>query len=325
MLTRIYALLLVLLSITAQGITAHGRAPLKSETGLKNLRQTTLQEESQNKESALIESVQNGDVTAVKQLLDAGVDPNSKDDELTPLFFAIAKNHLEIVQLLLDRGVDTEAKIDDDHTALGFAALLGRTEIVKLLLARGADVNAEDDCDNTALREATNGASIKSLFDFFLQRPEWVKAQEEESTETREYLDMFGDGHLEIAWLLIAHGAKVNVKSCSAGDAGTPLWDAANSGHLALVQLLLAHGADPEDVDISFLERPLVNSEDEIEDDNSEGVSLSELENRIENDWWRSKAPERAQIIEMLKQATAKKESSTEIHGLIPSRHVISF
>lgn len=320
MLIRIYALLLLLLSITS----AHGRARLKSEFGLEHLRKTIIQEESQNEQSALIKSIQNGDVTAVKQLLDAGVDPNLKDDELTPLFFAIAKNHLEIVQLLLDRGVDPEAKVDDDHKALGFAALLGRTEIVKLLLARGADVNAEGDCDNTALREATNGASIKSRFDFFLQRPEWVKAQEE-ATDEREYLNMFGDGHLEIAWLLIAYGAKVNVKSCSAGDAGTPLWDAANSGHLALVQLLLAHGADPEDVDISFLARPLLNSEDEIEDDQSEGVDLSKLESRIENDWWLSRAQEREQIIEMLKQATAKKEPATKVPGLIPSRHAISF
>lgn len=302
MFVRISALSLVLLSLTA-----HGRDPLKSETGWENLRQTAIQEGSHSQESALIKSIQKGDVIAVKRLLDAGVSPNSKDDELTPLFFAIIKNHLEIVQLLLDGGVDPEAKVDDDHTALGFAALLGRAEIVKLLLARGADINAEDDCGNTALREATHGASIKSQFEFFMRSPEWLGAQEELS-ETREYLTVMGDDHLEIAWLLIARGANVNVKSCAAGDAGTPLWDAALSGNVALVQLLLAHDADSETADISFLAQPLLNSGEEIEDDDSESVKRSKLESRMENEWWRSKAPERTQIIEMLKQTVTKKE-----------------
>jgi ankyrin repeat protein len=123
---------------------------------------------------------------------------------------------------------------------------------------------------------------------------------------------MIGGGHLEIAALLIAHGAKVNVKSCSAGDAGTPLWDAATSGNITLVQLLLDHGADPEMVDVSFLAQPSLNGEEETEDDNSESLKGSKLESRIENDWWRSKSQERAQIIEMLKQTMPKKESLTK-------------
>ena len=296
-----------LLSLMLLSLTAHGRDPLKSEIGWENLHQTTIQEGPQNKESALIKSIQQGDVTVVRQLLDAGVNPNSTDDESTPLLLAIAKNNLEIVRLLLDRGVDPKAKDHHKQTALSFAALFGRTEIVKLLLARGADINAEDDCSNTALREATHGAFIKSQFDFFMQRPEWLDVQEEQA-EMREFISMFGDGHLEVAWLLIAHGAKVNVQSCAAGDAGTPLGDAAISGNIELVQLLLAHGADPEAVDISFLARPLMNGEGEIEDDDSENVKGSDLEHRMENDWWRSRAPERAQIIEMLKQAMAQKE-----------------
>jgi ankyrin repeat protein len=308
MFIRISALSLMLLSLTA-----HGRDALKSEIGWENLRRTTIQEDSQSKESALIKSIQKGDVTAVRQLLDAGVNPNSTDDEPAPLFFAILKNNLEIVRLLLDRGVDLKAKVDDDRAALSFAALLGRAEIVDLLIARGADVNAEDDCSNTALREATHGAFIKSQFDFFMRRPEWADVQQE-MVGAGEFVSMFGTGHQEVAWLLIAHGAKANVKSCAAGDAGTPLEDAARSGNIALVQLLLSHGADPEEVDISFLAKPSINSEDEIKVDDSESVKESKLESRLENDWWRAKAPERAHIIEMLKQQKmmVKKEPSTK-------------
>jgi ankyrin repeat protein len=305
MLTKAYALSLVLLSLTA-----YGHSPLKSETYRREYHQAILQEDSQSQESAFIESIKKGDTAAARRLLDDGVDPNMKDEEITPLFIVILKNNLEIVQLLLDRGVDPDAKVDNDNPALGFAALLGRAEIVRILLERGADVNAEDDCSNTPLREATFGARVKSQYDFFLQSPEWLSAQENPD-ETEEYMTAFGDGHAEIVWMLITRGAKVNIQGCSAGDFGNPLWDAALAGDIALAQLLLAHGADPAIVDIASLDRPTLSGEEEPEEikaDDSESVQLSKLESRLEDEWWRSKATKRAQIIAMFKQTLKKKE-----------------
>jgi len=51
-----------------------------------------------------------------------------------------------------------------------------------------------------------------------------------------------GDGYLDTAKVLVAHGADVN--QCVRRGT-SPLWYAAVSGHLDLVRWLLAHGADP--------------------------------------------------------------------------------
>ena len=47
--------------------------------------------------------------------------------------------HLEIVNILLARGVDPDAPDNDGRTALGEATFNGHTDIVKALLVRGAE------------------------------------------------------------------------------------------------------------------------------------------------------------------------------------------
>jgi ankyrin repeat protein len=51
----------------------------------------------------------------------------------TPLAIAAASNRPEVVQLLLDKGVDIEAKNADGKTAAMLAAENGHTGIVELL------------------------------------------------------------------------------------------------------------------------------------------------------------------------------------------------
>jgi ankyrin repeat protein len=56
----------------------------------------------------------------------------------------LKEGHTEIVQLLLEKGADVNAKNKYGRTALIYATERGYTEIVQLLLEKGADVNAKD-------------------------------------------------------------------------------------------------------------------------------------------------------------------------------------
>ena len=91
-----------------------------------------------------------------KLLLDAGANPNVKDDKgRTALIRASENGNIEVVKLLLDRGANLEAKDDWGRTALIWASWDGHIEVVKLLLDAGANPNAKDDKGRTALMEAS--------------------------------------------------------------------------------------------------------------------------------------------------------------------------
>jgi hypothetical protein len=90
------------------------------------------------KEDEMLRAVRQGDVAAVKALLDQGVPVDVKFRyDRTPLSFAADRGHMEIVKLLLERGADVAAQ-DTFYqmTPLSSACMKGHVEIVKLLLAR---------------------------------------------------------------------------------------------------------------------------------------------------------------------------------------------
>jgi uncharacterized protein len=68
-----------------------------------------------------------------------------------------------VVQLLLEKGADIEAKNNNDRsTALHFAAEKGPKAVVRLLLKKGANIEAKDSNGRTALGLA-NWRVVKPL------------------------------------------------------------------------------------------------------------------------------------------------------------------
>ncbi len=63
------------------------------------------------------------------------------------------RGHAEVVQLLLSRGADVNAKDQSGYNALINAAAYGFIDVVKALIAKGADVNAA----------ANNGVTVLSI------------------------------------------------------------------------------------------------------------------------------------------------------------------
>lgn len=67
---------------------------------------------------------------------------------------AASEGNLQKVKELLDRGVDVNTRSESGVTPLMLACAEGQIDVVKLLLARGADVNVKDNSGRTALRWA---------------------------------------------------------------------------------------------------------------------------------------------------------------------------
>ncbi len=84
-----------------------------------------------------------GDVDQVKAILAEGTDVNEKEPrmEYTALHAAARNGRKAVVELLLEKDADINAKERSSKTPLYLAVEFRQKEIVELLLAKGADVN----------------------------------------------------------------------------------------------------------------------------------------------------------------------------------------
>ena len=95
----------------------------------------------------LHEAAQAGDVSAIGRLLDAGADPNARDENgNTPLKYASAEPHPGAMRMLLAGGAEVDLADDRGFTPLHCAAAHGfypeAAEMVALWIEAGANVNA---------------------------------------------------------------------------------------------------------------------------------------------------------------------------------------
>lgn len=114
-------------------------------------------------------------------LLSRGADPNlATDKAVTPLHAAIilgeydSTRHIrepqstQLINALLDKGANVNARGFEGTTPLIEAARLGDVETIKLLLSRGADISAKDDEGKTALDIAAKelrGLAVQTLIE----------------------------------------------------------------------------------------------------------------------------------------------------------------
>jgi len=118
--------------------------------------------------TALGIATQYGKNDAALALVQAGADPAKPIGEggYTPLMLATANHAQPLVEALLKKGADVNARNSGGVTALMIAAANGRAELVELLVHAGADVQAQSERGDTALsiaRAKGNEKVIKLL------------------------------------------------------------------------------------------------------------------------------------------------------------------
>ena len=150
-----------------------------------------------------------GDLDAARELIGRGAAVDARDaGGRTALDAAALSDHIELVELLLERGAAVGLATNrGGSTVLHVAAQRGSLDLVRLLVSRGADVAARNDAGATPLHYA---------------------AQSRRTDAARVLLD-----------------AGADPRAASGRRGVTPLHLAANVGHAPMVELLLERGADP--------------------------------------------------------------------------------
>ena len=109
----------------------------------------------------LVEAAKAGNVTAVREWLESGGDPNDTDSRGCTLLLKvvitgeISDAHLDVARLLLSHGADVNKSDVDSFTPLHCCAIFpkqsSRGPLIQLLLDAGAGVNATTGAGETPL------------------------------------------------------------------------------------------------------------------------------------------------------------------------------
>ncbi|XP_024235825.1 ankyrin repeat, SAM and basic leucine zipper domain-containing protein 1 isoform X1 [Oncorhynchus tshawytscha] len=171
---------------------------------------------------------------------DAGV-PEA-EDKVSTLKRAINTKDVQLVQQLLDNGLDVETRLGFEWTPLMCAVHMAHYDIAKLLLDRGASANFSRDQYTVLMAACTASASedkIVQCVELLLSR----NADPNTFTRSRMTSLMLAsrDGYSQVINLLLSHGAEVNSQD---ENGYTALSVAVQYGREEAVLKLLQLGAD---------------------------------------------------------------------------------
>ncbi|KDO18335.1 hypothetical protein SPRG_16235 [Saprolegnia parasitica CBS 223.65] len=185
--------------------------------------------------SKLLSAAAAGQHKEVQKLVKRGVDVNARTDEngTTALYRAAANGHIGVVKLLLNASADVNKPNDMGETPLYEAAAQGRASIIAMLLDAGADVNKADLEGTTPLciaAEHGHGDVIPLLL------RAGADVHKTSINGASALALAASNDHASVVQLLLRANADVNGKD-SAGE--TPLCRAAARGHVGVVRVLL--------------------------------------------------------------------------------------
>ena len=204
--------------------------------------------ERQQQQTPLMWAIAAGYPAAARLLLDCGADPRARSTRGdTALLFAARDNDTASARMLLDAGADIESAASDGFTPLLVATVRGRTAVAALLLERGANPNHAAP-GFTALHWASG------VWETELTGPRGIAARRDE--EWRAFSGIT-DGKLELVRALLAGGADANARIVKPPQrvgftrgglnlvGATPYLVAAAAGDAAVMRLLADAGAYP--------------------------------------------------------------------------------
>ena len=225
---------------------------------LKNKADTSIR--NCNMESALMIAVKSNWCDAVELLLEHGA--KADDDIKDIIIWAVHKNQLKIIQLLLkqdvsklilekafiysvnyyhinieivelflERGVDISAVDHNGKTALMFAVQVGKLEVIQILLEKGANILTADYNGKTVLMHAANNFEIIKIL---LEQYADISVLDNDGNNVLSYVN-----YNEIFLFLVERGADITIIN---KKGNTILMHAVYNDNIDIVKFLLEKG-----------------------------------------------------------------------------------
>ncbi|KAL9610656.1 MAG: hypothetical protein Q9167_004665 [Letrouitia subvulpina] len=192
-------------------------------------------------DALVIQAIRKDSLPIVEILMRKGVNPNARsEDGTTILQWATLRGHTTFLEVLVSLGADIDAVGPHGRTALILAARDGLTPSVEQLLILNAKIEPKDQFSNTALHLAVI-RGYGSIVEVLLVKGADVEAKDQDRYTALHWAAR--RGHESIIDFLLAKGADIEAKQ---NDGSTALHLAVIQGYGSIVEFLLAKGADIE-------------------------------------------------------------------------------
>ncbi|MFC1492769.1 ankyrin repeat domain-containing protein [candidate division KSB1 bacterium] len=186
------------------------------------------------------EAAKSGDLQTVKNIIDSDPDKLESLDTggYTPLLRAAIGGHTDLVEYLIDKGANIEAKERYQMTPLFWAINQKHTDTAKLLIEKGAYISVKNIFQSQPLVPAAEG-NMREIVELLIEKGADVNAKGMMGAAIHRAAFR---GNAEIVGILADNGANIEAITRSM----TPLHLACNAGRPDAVKMLLEKGSDAD-------------------------------------------------------------------------------
>lgn len=179
----------------------------------------------------------------IKLLMQKGAKINAQDNEgNTPLHWAVGYGLTEMVKLLIGN-TNINQKNNAGYTPLYLAFLKGHGAIINLLIVKGADNNAKDNNQSSILHWVIKNNKDEFLGPLIAKKETDIHVKDSEGVTPLHLVVM--NGNFNIALTLIAKGADIHARD---NKGYTPLHLAAGYGRVQMAALLTEDSTHIDDI-----------------------------------------------------------------------------